>query len=57
VEDEHDLEAALHRVLDQPLKPRPLVREAPGLEVEVLLGQPHPVVGGVPGDRLALPVG
>ncbi|HEV3034329.1 MAG TPA: hypothetical protein VGX72_06035 [Solirubrobacteraceae bacterium] len=57
VEHEHDVEAVLHRVLDQPLEVGALVREAAGLEVEVLLDQPHVVLAGVARDGLALPVG
>jgi hypothetical protein len=57
VEHEHDIEAVLHRVLDQPLEVGALVGFASGLEVDVLLDQPHPVVVGVAGDRLALTVG
>lgn len=39
VEHEHHFEAVLHRVLDQPLEVGALVREAAGLEVDVLLSQ------------------
>ena len=51
--DEH-VEA---RVLDQALEVGALVRQSPGLEVEVLLDQRHAVLGGIARDRLALPVG
>jgi len=57
VEDEHAVEAVIHRVLDQTLESRALVREPAGLEVEVLLAEGESMVGGVAGDGLALPVG
>ncbi len=45
MEDEHHVEAALHRILDQPLEAGALVGFAAGLEVEVLVGKLHAVVG------------
>jgi hypothetical protein len=57
VEHEHDVEAVLHRVLDESLEVGALVRFPAGLEVDVLINQPHPVLGGVAGDGLALPIG
>ncbi|HEV7937095.1 MAG TPA: hypothetical protein VGP18_03615 [Solirubrobacteraceae bacterium] len=57
VEHEYDVEAALHPVLDQALEAGALVGFAAGLEVEVLLGELHTVVGRIASDRLALPVG
>jgi hypothetical protein len=57
VEHEHHVKAVLHRVLDQPLEVRTLIREPAGLEVDVLLHQAHVVLGGVARDGLALPVG
>lgn len=57
VEHEHHVEAVLHRVLHQPLEVGALVREPAGLEVDVLLHQPHAVLAGVAGDGLSLPVG
>lgn len=57
VEHEHHVEAVLHRVLDQPLEAGALVREPAGLEVDVLIDQPHVVLGRVVRDGLALPVG
>ncbi|HEY3960134.1 MAG TPA: hypothetical protein VGL68_06440 [Solirubrobacteraceae bacterium] len=57
MKDEHDVEAVLHRILDQALEAGALVRVTAGLEVEVLLDQRHAVLSGVAGDGLALPVG
>jgi hypothetical protein len=57
VKDEHDVEAVLHRVLDQALEAGALVRVPACLEVEVLLDQRHAVLGGIAGDGLALSVG
>jgi hypothetical protein len=57
VEDEHDLKAVLHRVLDEALEVGALVCVPAGLEVDVLLDQLHAVVSGVPGDGLPLTLG
>lgn len=56
VEDEDHVELVLHRILDEALEAGALVGGAAGLEVQVLLDERHAVVGGVPGDGLALPV-
>jgi hypothetical protein len=47
MEHQHNVKAVLHRVLDEPLEVGSLISEAAGLEVDVLLDQPHVVLGGV----------